>query len=395
MTLAMRTTWNSFANSRLLFGPGSLDLLGQVVGQFQAKRVMIFSDPILESLGVLKRAAKLITGKTYIFSDGEAEPSTDMVRKCIALHQDFKPDVVVAIGGGSNMDLAKMTCAAVSSGKEPESLFGFDQIPGPIGPLICIPTTAGTGSESSASAVVLNSCDGKKAAALSSRLRPEVAIIDPELALTCPPKLTAESGIDALTHAIEAYLAVEFYRLKEFESGPRPYEGNHPLGDLYAEKAIRLVGKHLIEATKNPQNIEARAGMALAANLGGLAFSNCGVTLAHALEYPIGSRYECSHGIGNGIVLPGVMRYMRPVRESRIAKIGEFLGVTDSADEAINEVIRLREECGLPDCLSAVGAKREDLPSLAATAFSLKRLMELSPAEVSESDLLDILKESF
>ena len=117
------------------------------------------------------------------------------------------------------MDLAKMTCAAVSSGKEPESLFGFDQIPGPIGPLVCIPTTAGTGSESSASAVVLNSCNGMKAAALSSRLRPEVAIIDPELSLTCPAKLTAESGIDALTHAIEAYLAIEFYRLEESELG--------------------------------------------------------------------------------------------------------------------------------------------------------------------------------
>ena len=155
------------------------------------------------------------------------------------------------------------------------------------------------------------------------------------------------------------------------------------------------MGQHLITATKNPQNIEARAGMALAANLGGLAFSNCGVTLAHALEYPIGGRYQCSHGIGNGIVLPEVMRHMLPVRESRIAEIGKFLGVTDSADEAINEVIRLRKECGLPDCLSAVGAEREDLPELAATAFSLKRLMELSPAEVSESDLLNILKESF
>ncbi len=395
MTLGMRTTWNSFANSRLIFGAGSLNLLGQVVDQFQAKRVMILSDPILESLGILKRAANLIKGETHVFADGEAEPSTDMVRQCMNLHQDFKPDVVVAIGGGSNMDLAKMTCAAVSSGKEPESLFGFDQIPGPIGPLVCIPTTAGTGSESSASAVVLNSCNGMKAAALSSRLRPEVAIIDPELSLTCPAKLTAESGIDALTHAIEAYLAIEFYRLEESELGVRPYEGNHPLGDLYAEKAIRLVGEHLIEATKNPKNIEARSGMALAANLGGLAFSNCGVTLAHALEYPIGGRYQCSHGIGNGIVLPEVMRHMRPVRESRIAEIGKFLGVTNSAEEAINEVIRLRKECGLPDCLSAVGAEREDLPELAATAFSLKRLMELSPTEVSESDLLNILKESF
>ena len=258
-----------------------------------------------------------------------------------------------------------------------------------------MPTTAGTGSESSASAVILNSRNEMKAAAISPFLRPEVALVDPELSLTCPPKLTAESGIDALTHAIEAYLAIDSSRLDEPESGLLAYEGSQPLADLYAEKAIRLVGRHYLAVMRDPRDLEARSGMALAATLGGLAFSNSGVAVVHALEYPIGNRYHCAHGIGNGIVLPEVMRYWRAARERRLAVVGELLGVSAAANAAIAEVCRLRKEAGLPESLRAVGAERADLPELAKIAYSLERLMALSPIKPNESDLLGILEASF
>ena len=391
----MRTTWNSYSNNRLLFGAGALDSLGGVVSRLQGKRAMIITDPIMVSLGIIDRAQAAVKGEVHSYADGEIEPSTEAVERCAEAMREFQPDVTIAIGGGSNMDLAKLTCASVCSDKVPASLLGFDQIPCPIGPLICVPTTAGTGSESSASAVILNTASQMKAAAISPHLRPEIALVDPELSVSCPPKLTAESGIDALTHAIEAYLAIDSTSLAEPDCGLLAYEGSHPLGDLYAEKAIRLIGAHFLTVMSQPENIDARSEMALAATLGGLAFSNCGVALAHALEYPIGHQYQCAHGAGNGIVLPEVMRFLAPAREERLANIATFLGAEPSAESAIAAVIQLRKAAGLPQNLQEVGAKKEELPALATTAFSLQRLMDLSPVRPTEADLLEILKASY
>ena len=378
-----------------MFGPGVFNELGKAVSQVGGCRVFVITDPVLESLGIVDRARQALNMEFEVFTGGEIEPSTDTVARCAAITREYGPDTTIAIGGGSNMDLAKLTCAAVSSGRNPEALLGFDEVPGPVGPLICVPTTAGTGSEASHSAVIRNSSNGKKEAALSHYLRPQVAVVDPELTLSCPRKLTAESGIDTLTHAIEAYLANDYSALISGEKGTLPYEGNNPLGDLYAEKCIHLVGKCFLDAVRDPKNLEARGGMSLAATLGGLAFSNCGVALAHALEYPIGERYKCAHGAGNGIVLPEVMRYLANAKGDRLAKIGELLGVDASSEAAIEEVTRLRREAGLPECLRDVGAVPNDLAALAATAASLKRLMALSPISPSEPDLRRILEASF
>ncbi len=389
----MRTTWSSYSNPRLVFGPGALNQVGQVVSRLGGARTLLITDPIMEGLGVVERVASVLKTELKVYAKGEIEPSTDAVSRCAALAREFNPDVTVAIGGGSNMDLAKLTCATVSSGKEPASMLGFDAVPGPIGNLVCIPTTAGTGSEASHSAVICNSDTGMKVAALSHYLRPQVAIVDPELTLSCPKKLTADSGIDALSHAIEGYLATDFSTLETNDSGILAYEGNHPIGDLYSEKCIRLISEHFLKAVHEPSNIEARSGMALAATLGGLAFSNCGVALVHALAYPIGNRYKSSHGAGNGIALPEVMRFLKGSRAERLARIGALLGV--DADAAIEEVIRLRKEADLPERIADVGGRREDLPELAATAFKLEPLMALSPAKVDEQDLLAILEASF
>jgi len=391
----MRTTWNSYSNPRLLFGAGALNEIGKVIRRLKGSRVMIFSDPVIESLGIVGRVEKLLSAKVLVFAEGEVEPSTNLVKRCAEQFRAFNPDVAIAIGGGSNMDLAKLACATVASDKDPADLLGFDQVTRPIGNLVCIPTTAGTGSEASHSAVICNSKTGQKAAAISHYLRPAVAVVDPELSLTCPQKLTAESGIDALSHAIEGYLASSFSILEATDSGVLPYEGNHPMGDLYAEKGIRLIGEHFLKAVDEPSNLDARSGMALAATLGGLAFSNCGVALAHALEYPIGNRYQCAHGAGIGIVLPAVLKFLRPAREERIALIGCYLGVEETAEAVINEVIRLRRESGLPQRLRDVGAKHEDIPSLAESAGLLERLMVLTANRPTLEDLRSIYEASY
>lgn len=356
---------------------------------------MIVSDPIIESLGILDRAASGLNADIHIYAKGEVEPSTQSVSLAQEVMQEFNPDAIVAIGGGSNMDLAKMAAASFAAQTNPCDLLGFDQIPKPLKPLICIPTTSGTGSESSASAVIMNSRTGMKAAALSDRIRPEVAIVDPELTLSCPPKLTAESGIDALTHAVEAYLSRGYDQFDMPDTGVLPYEGNHILGDVYAEKSIQLAGENFLRVVSHPSDIDARSGMALAANMGGVAFSNCGVTLAHALEYPIGNRYKISHGAGNGIVLPPVMEFFKSARPDRLAAIGALLGTDRDPDAAIEMVIQIRREAGLPQSLSEVGAKKGDLEELASIAFSLKRLMDLSPLPVTQEDLMTILDAAF
>ncbi len=393
-TKIMRKTWNCYSTSRLLFGPGALNEIGKVVSRLKGSRVLIIADPVIESLGFVERVLKQLVSEVLIFNQGEVEPSTNLVKQCAEQFRAFKPNVTIAIGGGSNMDLAKLTCATVVSDKDPADLLGFDQVVRAIGNLICVPTTAGTGSEASHSAVICNSETGQKAAAISHYLRPTVAVVDPELSLTCPQKLTAESGIDALSHAIESYLSSSFSILEATDSGVSPYEGNHPMGDLYAEKCMRLIGENFLKAVEEPNNLEARSGMALAATLGGLAFSNCGVALVHALEYPVGNRYECAHGAGIGIVLPEVLKFLLPVREERIAHIGRYLGVEETAEVAINEVIRLRRESGLPKCLKEVGAKHEDIQSLAESAGLLERLMVLTANRPTLEDLRSIYEAS-
>src|SRR5439155_17887948 len=185
-------------------------------------------------------------------------------------------------------------------------------IPGPILPVVCVPTTAGTGSEVSGAAALTDTDNAVKVGCLSNYLRPRAAVVDPLLTVSCPPKVTADSGIDALTHAIEGYTAVDFAAFP-LPAGERSvYQGRHPLGDVCAEQAIRLIGRHLRRAVHHGDDLDAREGMALGATIAGLSFSNVGVALVHALEYPVGGVTNCSHGEGNGLLLPYVMRFNLP-----------------------------------------------------------------------------------
>ena len=214
------------------------------------------------------------------------------------------------------MDLAKITAVILAHGGAIRDYVGDDKIPGPVFPVICVPTTAGTGSEVSAASVLTDTDNQMKVGVLSNYLRPTVALVDPLMSSGCPSKVTADSGIDALTHAIEAYTAVDNAAFPLPPGERTVYQGKHPMGDAMAEKAITLVGQFLRRAVKKGDDLEAREGMALAATLAGLAFSNVGVAAVHALEYPIGGALHCSHGAGNGLLLPYVMRFNLPAQAS-------------------------------------------------------------------------------
>jgi alcohol dehydrogenase len=401
----MRETWTFHMAGQLLFGRNAVRQLGEIAGRLGAKRILVVSDGPLLKAGVVDRVCAPLQEagtKTEVFTGGEPEPSFQAAEACVAAAREFHPDAILGLGGGSNLDLGKITATILAHGGTPRDYVGEDRVPGPIVPLIAVPTTAGTGSEVSAASVLTDRENQLKVGILSNHLRPRVAIVDPLLSVSCPPKLTADSGIDALTHAIEAYTAVDN------EAFPLPpgertlYQGRHPLGACLAEKAIALIGGNLRRAVRRGDDLEAREGMALGATLAGLAFSNVGVALVHALEYPVGGATHCSHGAGNGLLLPYVMRFNLPYRRKEFAGIAQLLGEDISgldeaaaAEQAVRAVERLRADIGIPQRLRDLGLRQELLPALAERAFGIKRILRVNPRPMKLDDLQNILQAAF
>ncbi|MCE9530958.1 MAG: iron-containing alcohol dehydrogenase, partial [Planctomycetes bacterium] len=308
----------------------------------------------------------------------------------------------IGLGGGSNMDAAKIAAIALTHGGDPREYVGENKVPGPILPLICVPTTAGTGSEVSQAAVFTDTEKQNKVSCLSNFLRPAAAIVDPLLTVSCPPKVTADSGIDALTHAIEGFTAVDYAHYPLPENERSVYQGKNPFGDMVAEKAIQLVGQFLKRAVKDGNDLEARDGMALAATLGGLAFSNAGVALVHAMEYPVGAAVHVSHGAGNGLLLPFVMRYNLAPRKAAFAAVARWLGEdlkgldeTAAAERAVVAVEMLKSEIGIPARLRDLGVKENQLAPFAEKAFALKRLMRVNPRYPSQEEIEQIYQQAW
>jgi alcohol dehydrogenase class IV len=392
----VRTTWTFHSAVSLVFGRHAVAQLGDIARRLPAKRVFVVTDAVLDKVGAVEQVVKPLhdAGVTVeVFAGGQPEPSLKLVAECTELARAYGPDALVGLGGGSNMDVAKMMCVLLAHGGEARDYLGDDLVPGRTLPLICVPTTAGTGSEVSGAAAFTDTDNAVKVGCLSNHLRPRVAVVDPLLTVSCPPKVTADSGIDALTHAIEAFTAVDNADFP-LPAGERSvYQGKHPVGDMCAEKAIRLCGQHLRRAVGHGDDLDAREGMALAATLAGLAFSNVGVALVHALEYPVGGATNCSHGEGNGLLLPHVMRFNLPARRREFARVAEWLGEDiaeigerDAAVQAITAVERLQADIGIPRRLSELGVKAEQLPDFAAKAAAIKRIIRVNPRPVTAAD---------
>jgi len=400
-----RDYWNFYSAGRIVFGSGVIRRLAQFMQPWNARRVLIVTDATLVRVGVVAdvTAPLQAAGLTVdLFDGGEPEPSFATADKALAVASRNKPDAIIGVGGGSNLDLAKIVASVVMHGGHYKDYFGYGNVPGPIMPLVCVPTTAGTGSEVSHAAVLTDVENQMKVSSLSHYLRPALAVVDPKLTLTCPPKASADSGIDALTHAIEAFTAVSYDELDVPPDEPFPYDGKQPIGDCLAERAIELIAQHLMKAVHEPANLEAREGMALAATLAGLAFSNNAVAVVHALEYPIGGALHCSHGAGNGLLLPYVMRFNLPTRVSEFKRIAQLMGEDigglsdqEAAERAIVAVERLRAAVGIPLRIRELGGTEDQLPIFAKKSFAIKRLMVLNGRAPTEADLLGILQAAF
>jgi alcohol dehydrogenase class IV len=398
----MRTTWTFHSAGQLVFGSGAVDQLGELTAQLGVKRLLLVTDAPLCRAGILEQTRKPLEAAgivVQVFDGGRPEPSMDVAEQCIASGREFQPDGVLGLGGGSNMDLAKITATVLTHGGTPRDYVGDCRINGPVLPIVCVSTTSGTGSEVTAASVLTDTANQVKVGILSNYLRPRLAVVDPRLTLSCPAKVTADSGIDALTHAIEAYTAVDNATFPLPDGEMTVYQGRHPVADCLAERSIALIGRHLVSAVREGANLAAREGMALAATLAGLAFSNTGVALVHAMEYPVGGATHCSHGAGNGLLLPFVMRFNLPARQREFATIARLLGQDvaglseeQAAERAIAAVEQLKRDIGIPQRLRDLGVQESQLPAFAEKAFSIKRILRVNPRTPSVQDIESIYR---
>jgi alcohol dehydrogenase len=401
----MRTTWTFHAPGQFLFGRHATRQLGDVAVRAGVRRLLLVTDPILHKAGLTDTVQKPLREAGVVvelFTGGEPEPALRAAEAAVAVGRDFRPDAVLGLGGGSNMDLAKITATVLTHGGGPRDYIGDDKVPGPVLPVFCLPTTAGTGSEVSGASVLTDTDNHIKVGVLSNYLRPRLALVDPLLTVSCPPKVTADSGIDALAHAVEAYTAVDNADFPLPPCERTVYQGRHPFGDTFAEKAIALVGKYLRRAVSDGSDLEAREGMALAATMAGLSFSNVGVAAVHALEYPVGGATHCAHGAGNGLLLPHVMRFNLPARRREMANIARLLGEDvagldeqAAAERAVAAVERLRDDVGIPRRLRDLGVREAQLRPFAEKAHGIRRILRVNPRPATVEDLEAILRAAY
>jgi alcohol dehydrogenase class IV len=401
----MRGEWRFRSAGEIIFGRGAVRRTGDAVRRLGAKRALLVADPGLVAAGLHEGVEQSLAESGVAcdrFDGGQAKPTLAAVAACVDAAQGKGYGALVALGGGSNIDLAKAACVLLRHGGSLEAYFGEDQVSGPILPLVAVSTTAGTGSEVSGASVLADPAHQRRGAILSNYLRPLVAIYDPLLTLSCPPWVSADAGIDALAHAVEAYMTADYHVEIEGSLPTAVYQGRSPLSDLLVEQAIVLIGRYLRRAVYQGGDVEAREGMHLASLLAGMAFSNAGLTAVHALEYPVGVATGSTHGAGNGLLLPYVMEYNIPGCPERLAAVAQLLGEGvsglapwEAAESAVEAVQRLKADIGIPMRLQDLGVEEAELLPLAEATAQLTRLLRLNPRPLDTDALEGILRRAW
>lgn len=379
--------FNSVA--RIVSGAGEALRLGEHCRGLGVSRVLLVTDPGLVGIGLIGPVQEALASAgvaVTLFAEVAEDPPESVVLAAAEAAGRADVDGVVAVGGGSSMDVAKVVAVLLGGTQDLPELYGVDQVSGGRLPLILVPTTAGTGSEVTPVAVITT---GKttKAGVSSAVLLPDVAVLDADLTLGLPPRITAMTGVDAMVHAIEAYTSA----IKK-----------NPVSDNLARSALALLSSHLRTATKDGRQREARAAMLLGAMQAGQAFANAPVAAVHALAYPLGGHYHIPHGLSNSLVLPAVLRFNLPAAHGLYAELAEL--VTGSpvvgSDEAkalalIEALEALIRDLALPATLQAAGVAEGSLETLAQDAMLQQRLLVNNPREVAYDDALAIYREAY
>lgn len=376
----MSTTRMFQTTSRIIRGIGTLEKVGVEISRLRASKVMVITDPGIIEAGIVNRLTDLLdqAGMDYtIFSEIEPDPRLETAVKAAEQVRKAGSELVVGIGGGSAIDIAKVAAVLVTNSGNISTFFGIDLLPRPGLPVIIIPTTAGTGSEVTPIAILSDEAEKLKKGIVSPYLFPTVALLDAELTVGLPPGVTAASGIDALIHAVEAYTSVNA----------------DPLTDLFACRAMKLIYGSLLQAFHHGQDLTARSNMLEGSMLAGVAFANAGVTAVHAFAYPIGAEFHIPHGIANAIMLTPVMEFNMTANPARFAAIAQNFGIDTSAmadlaaaQLAVEAMEKLGAELKLPRQLSTFGVKAKHIPGLAQGVMKVTRLLANNPRPMTAKD---------
>ena len=372
------------APSQVLFGRGIAAATGEVAAE-HGRRALVITDPVIAETPGFGTVVDSLGGlDVTIFSDAAVDVPRSAVDASLAQGEATGPDVIVAVGGGSVIDLAKVTALQLTHGAPLENYYAVGSVPGPIMPLIALPTTAGTGSEATPVAVVTDPRTDMKIGVASRHLIPRHAICDPLLTIGAPRVVTAHAGIDALSHAVESLMAARQEPSPALVLG-RPQVGKNLLSDALAITAARHLLENLARAVQDGSDVQARTGMLYGSLLAGIAFGNSGVGAAHALQFVVGAATHTSHGLGTGLLLPYVMEFNRSARPDEIAQLSALVG-----GDAVAEVHALGLRIGLPASLADIGVARDELRGMAEAAAGIKRLVDNS-ARALDADALETI----
>jgi len=398
--LAGDAPWWSFATAgRVSFGVGCARFLPDVVADL-GRRVLVCTDANLVAAGIIEplaNALRAISGmEVFVFDEGQAEIGFEGAERCVAHVRDFGPDVVVGVGGGSNLDLAKVVAARLNDSR-PISSWSVEGVPSTALPVVAVPTTAGTGSEVTPIAVLTDEVHQTKVGFQSRVLLPRAVLVDPLLTLSCPSKVTAYSGMDALTHAIESFTAISFEDKPTQAYFDQAFVGKNPVSDALALRAISLIGGGLVRAVRSGDDVAARSDMALGSLMAGMAFASAGTAIVHALQYPLGALTKTAHGHGNAVLLPSAVRFNLPVRQSEAALVARLLGssvATDAAAAAeLPDILgHLALAVGITPTLRSLGVDDADLESLAVAGGRITRLVSNNPRHADDAGLAEVLR---
>jgi alcohol dehydrogenase len=379
------------APSQVLFGTGMAEAAGRVAAT-HGRRVLLISDPIIAStpgFSIVELSLRDAGLDVAVSTAAEVDVPSHSVEAVVELGRSTQPDVIVAVGGGSVIDLAKVTALLLAHGGELPDYYAVNSVPGPVLPLIAMPTTAGTGSEATPVAVITDPSTAMKMGVASSHLIPRHAICDPLLTLGAPATVTAHSGIDALSHAIEGYMAAAEEPSADLVLS-RPQVGKNGLSDTLALTAAHHIAVNLERVVADGDDLEARTGMLYGSLLAGLAFGNSGVSTAHALQFAVGAATHTSHGLGTGLLLPYVMEFNRAARPDDLAELARVMGSPDG--DAVGHVHTLGRRIGLPASLAEIGIEHADLPAMAEASAGFRRLIDNNPRPVGALQLEQILE---
>ncbi|MFB5663623.1 iron-containing alcohol dehydrogenase [Alteribacillus sp. HJP-4] len=375
---------------KIVSGEGAINEVTEVMNNFGAKKIMVFADPGVIKAGVVEKLETQLhsAGLDYqIYSDLQPEPPLQVGENALQALKDFNADLVIGIGGGSSLDIAK--AAAVLAENEGSiqdylNLTGTKALTNKGLPKILIPTTSGTGAEITDIAVF--SLEDTKDVITHEYLLADAAIVDPELTYTLPPKITASTGVDALTHAVEALVSVNAT----------------PLTDALALEAIKKISSSIRVAVWNGSDREARKNMSWGSTIAGMSFYNAGVSGVHALAYPLGGLFKIPHGESNAVLLPYIFDYIWPSCMDKMVLMADALGVLtenmnkrDASLAAVKELKNLVQEVGIPMTLDKFGISEEDIDKLAENGLKQTRLLARSPKPYSLEDIRDRYKAAY